>query len=388
MAEPAHSRRDLVGLTRPALAEALAPFDPKPFRVRQVWSWLYNRGATGPAVMTDLAKDLRARLEAAFYISRPETVTEQQSADGTRKWLFRFADGHEAETVLIPEEDRGTLCVSSQVGCTLTCRFCHTGTQRLVRNLTAAEIVGQVLAARDAVGEWPTPRDENRRISNIVFMGMGEPLFNYEAVRDAIQILTDGAGVALSRRRITVSTSGVVPMIAPLGAEVGCNLAISLHAVTDEVRNDLMPINRKYPLAELMAALRAYPGLSNARRITFEYLLLKDINDSPADARALVALVKGIPCKFNLLPFNAWPGSVYAPSPPAVQERFADILARAGFTAPIRTPRGQDILAACGQLRSESQRLPLTRHRARLAAGLADDHAADPAPAPSLEQTP
>ena len=322
-------------------------------RARQLWHWIYWRGATDFDVMTTLSKDLRKRLSEVCTLARPEIVTEQISEDGTRKWLLRFAPGVEVETVFIPEEDRGTLCVSSQVGCTLNCRFCHTGTQALVRNLTAQEIVAQVLIARDSLKEWPTPQ-EGRKLTNIVFMGMGEPLYNLDNVRDAIAIISDGEGLSISKRRITVSTAGVVPMIARLGDETGAMLAISLHATRDDLRDQLVPLNKKYPLAELLAACRTYPGLSNARRITFEYVMLKDVNDSPRDARALVKLIAGIPAKINLIPFNAWPGAPYECADWDKIEAFADIVNRAGYASPVRTPRGRDILAACGQLKSAS----------------------------------
>ncbi|MBB4314927.1 23S rRNA (adenine2503-C2)-methyltransferase [Roseospira marina] len=326
--------------------------------------------------MSTLSKDLRGRLAAEHTLGRPTVSREQTAQDGTRKWLLRFADGKEAEAVHIPEDGRGAVCVSSQVGCTLTCRFCHTGTQMLVRNLDPAEVVGQFMVARDSYGEWPTPTDETRRLSNVVLMGMGEPLFNVDNVAKAVSILSDGEGLALSRRRITLSTSGVVPMIERCGREMGINLAVSLHAATDEVRSEIMPINRKYPLDQLMAALRAYPGVSNARRITLEYVMLKGVNDSDADARALIRLVQGLPCKFNLIPFNPWPGAPYECTPMRQIERFADILANAGLTAPIRMPRGRDILAACGQLKSESERERLQGYRARLATMTAEERAA------------
>jgi 23S rRNA (adenine2503-C2)-methyltransferase len=353
-------RRPLIGLSRQALAEELAAAGEKPFRARQLWHWLYFRGAADFAAMSSLPKDLRARLEERYTLARPGVSREQISLDGSRKWLLRFADGNEAEAVLIPEEDRGALCVSSQVGCSLTCSFCHTGTQRLVRNLTACEIVGQMLIARDACGEWPSP-DGQRLLSNVVLMGMGEPLLNYDNVATAVRILMDPEGINLSRRRITLSTAGVVPLIHRVGAELGVKLAVSLHAATDEVRDVLVPINRKYPLAQLMATLRSYPGADNARRITFEYVMLAGVNDSEADARALAQLVRGLPCKFNLIPFNAWPGSAYACSSEAAMSRFAEILNAAGYTAPIRRPRGRDILAACGQLRSDSERKRVRR---------------------------
>ncbi|HEY1719744.1 MAG TPA: 23S rRNA (adenine(2503)-C(2))-methyltransferase RlmN [Magnetospirillaceae bacterium] len=347
--------KELVGLSREELEAALIELGEKPFRARQLWHWIYHRGATDFAQMSTLAKSLREVMAANYVVGRPTVSRDQASLDGTRKWLLKFADGNEAETVHIPEEDRGAICVSSQVGCTLTCRFCHTGTQTLVRNLTAGEIVGQVMAARDAFGEWPSPPD-GRQISNIVLMGMGEPLFNYENVSKALRIIMDGEGIAISKRRITLSTAGVVPMIRQCGEELGVNLAISLHATNDELRDEIMPINKKYPLAELFAALREYPT-NNARRITFEYVMLKGINDSPAEARALVKLVEGIPAKFNLIPFNPWPGSGYETSEPAVVQKFSDLLFESGYSAPVRNPRGRDILAACGQLRSESQRL-------------------------------
>jgi 23S rRNA (adenine2503-C2)-methyltransferase len=317
--------------------------------------------------MSNLAKPFRAFVGERFTLLRPEIVSEQISSDGTRKWLLRTAPGIEFETVFIPEPGRGTLCVSSQVGCTLNCRFCHTGTQKLVRNLTAEEIVGQVLIARDALGDWPST-GENRRLTNVVLMGMGEPLYNYENVKAALAIVADGDGLALSKRRITLSTAGVVPMIGRAGAEIGCSLAISLHAVRDELRDVLVPLNRKYPLAELMSAVRAYPGLSNARRVTFEYAMLKDVNDSFADARALVRLVAGIPAKINLIPFNPWPGAPYECSSWERIEAFAEIVNRAGYASPVRTPRGRDIMAACGQLRSESIKLRASARRGEAAA--------------------
>lgn len=367
---------NLIGLSREELGVAVAELGEKPFRAKQLWRWIYNRGVTDFEAMSDLAKPLRQKLAEHFVIERPQISREQLSEDGTRKWLLRFDDANEAETVYIPDqdEDRGAVCVSSQVGCTLTCRFCHTGTQLLVRNLTAAEIVGQFLVARDAYGEWPSPTDESRLISNIVLMGMGEPLYNYDNVAKALRIIMDGEGIAVSKRRITLSTSGVVPMIERCGAELNVNLAISLHAVTDDVRDRIMPINKKYPLAELMRACREYPGLSNARRITFEYVMLKGINDSMADARTLAKLVQGIPAKFNLIPFNKWPGAEFECSDMPVIKRFSDYLFEQGYSAPIRQPRGRDILAACGQLRSESQRPRCSRVSERLAAGVADEH--------------
>ena len=350
-------------------------------RVGQLWSWLYVRGATSFDDMTDVSKDLRRRLSDSFTLDRPEIVSEQISSDGTRKWLLRLPRrGHEAaapeiETVYIPESDRGTLCISSQVGCTLNCSFCHTGTQRLVRNLEPEEIVGQILIARDRIGDWPgatSPDDggmlptAERKITNIVLMGMGEPLYNFENVRAAIKVAADGDGLAFSKRRITLSTSGVVPEIPRWGLETGTMLAISLHAVTDELRDELVPINRKYPIAALLEACRQYPGLSNARRITFEYVMLKGVNDSLADARALVRLLNGIPAKINLIPFNPWPGTRYECSDWEQIERFADVVNRAGYASPVRTPRGRDILAACGQLKSESQKLRASQRPAQV----------------------
>jgi 23S rRNA (adenine2503-C2)-methyltransferase len=347
------SSPSLIGLSRDELAMAVAPLGIEGYRVRQLWHWIYRRGTTDFAAMTSIAKPFREALAEGFGLERPAISRAQTSIDGTRKWLLRFADAQEAETVHIPEEDRGTLCVSSQVGCTLTCKFCHTGTQRLVRNLTAGEIVGQLMLARDAVGEWEAPESE-RQITNVVLMGMGEPLFNYDNVAAALRILMDNEGIAISRRRITLSTAGVVPMIRRAGAEIGVNLAISLHAVSDGLRDQLVPLNKKYPIAELMDACRTYPGLSNARRITFEYVMLKGVNDSPADARALVRLLAGIPAKVNLIPFNPWPGAPFECSSGNAIQRFGDILAKEGYASPIRTPRGRDILAACGQLKSES----------------------------------
>jgi 23S rRNA (adenine2503-C2)-methyltransferase len=366
-------RVGLIGLERTEIASALGRIGEPPFRGRQIWHWIYHRGARDFASMTTLSKELRQRLAAQFVLDRPQVSSEQLSSDGTRKWLLRFADGNQAETVFIPEEDRGALCISSQVGCTLSCKFCHTGTQRLVRNLTASEIVGQVLIARDAYGEWPSPRGE-RLISNIVLMGMGEPLFNYDNVAAAMRIAMDPEGIAISRRRITLSTSGVVPMIRRVGAELGVKLAISLHAVSDELRDVLVPINRKYPLAELLRACREYPGADNARRITFEYVMLKGVNDTPADAKALARLVAGIPAKFNLIPFNPWPGAPFECATEDAMRRFAAILNNAGYTAPLRTPRGRDIMAACGQLRSASERERLSRMKMRIAAGIPNDH--------------
>ncbi|WP_414898579.1 23S rRNA (adenine(2503)-C(2))-methyltransferase RlmN [Rhodovulum sp. YEN HP10] len=375
---PETDRINLVGLTRPRLLEALiAAGTPEPqarMRVNQLWQWIYQKGVRDFDAMTNLAKEYRALLKARFVIELPEIVTRSVSADGTRKYLVRIAGGHEVEVVYIPEDGRGTLCISSQVGCTLTCTFCHTGTQRLVRNLTAAEIVGQVMLARDDLGEWPKPgrhpKDETRLISNLVLMGMGEPLYNFEAVRDAMLIAMDGEGISLSRRRITLSTSGVVPEIARTGNEIGCMLAISLHATTDELRNKIVPINRKYPIAQLFDALRAYPKLSNSERITFEYVMLKGVNDSDVDARRLVKLISGIPAKINLIPFNEWPGAPYQRSDWDRIEAFANIVYKAGYASPIRTPRGEDIMAACGQLKSATERARKNRFQIAAEAGL------------------
>jgi 23S rRNA (adenine2503-C2)-methyltransferase len=353
----ADGRRNLIGLSRQELAAEIAGLGEPAFRARQLWHWIYHRGATDFAAMTTLSKGFRARLAETFVVRRLQVSVAQTSQDGTRKWLLRLPDGQEIESVHIPEEDRGTLCVSSQVGCTLTCRFCHTGTQRLVRNLAAAEIVGQVMVARDALEEWPSPLD-GRRLSNIVMMGMGEPLYNLDNVAKALKIIKDPEGLSISKRKITLSTSGVVPMMARCGEELGVNLAVSLHAVTDALRDELVPLNRKYPIAELLAACRAYPGVHNARRITFEYIMLDGVNDSLADARALVRLLRDIPAKVNLIPFNPWPGAPYACSTPAAMDAFAAILMDAHLASPIRQPRGQDIMAACGQLKSASQRTP------------------------------
>jgi 23S rRNA (adenine2503-C2)-methyltransferase len=378
-----HFKPTLAGLDRSRLAAALEAAGVPPrhvrMRVNQLWSWMYVRGATSFAMMTDVSKELRARLEARFSLDRPQVVSEQVSADGTRKWLLRLEKGAadkrapEIETVYIPESGRGTLCISSQVGCTLTCSFCHTGTQRLVRNLEAHEIVGQILLARDRIGDWPgatAPADGglipmgDRKITNVVLMGMGEPLYNFDNVMVAMEVASDGEGLSLSKRRITLSTSGIVPEIPRWGAEAGTMLAISLHATRDDLRDTLVPINKKYPIRDLLDACRTYPGLSNARRITFEYVMLKDVNDSLADARALVRLLRGIPAKINLIPFNPWPGSNYECSSWSQIERFAEIVNAAGYASPVRTPRGRDILAACGQLRSESVRLS-ARERAQ-----------------------
>ncbi|GAA0774620.1 23S rRNA (adenine(2503)-C(2))-methyltransferase RlmN [Brevundimonas olei] len=361
---------NLSGLTRDELRQALidagiCPPEKARMRASQAWRWIHHYGVTDFALMSDVAKDTRAKLAEAFTLARPEIVERQVSKDGTRKWLIRTAPGIEIETVYIPDVGRaGALCVSSQVGCTLNCTFCHTGTQKLVRNLTTAEIVAQVQVARDDLDEWPSPK-EDRRLSNIVFMGMGEPLYNLDHVANAIDIISDNEGIALSRRRITVSTSGVVPQLNALGERTAAMLAISLHATNDPLRDQLVPLNKKYPLDQLMAAIRAYPGLSNARRVTFEYVMLKGVNDSPAEARALIKLIEGIPSKVNLIPFNPWPGTDYQCSDWKTIETFAAILNKAGYASPIRTPRGRDILAACGQLKSESEKL---RASARLKA--------------------
>jgi 23S rRNA (adenine2503-C2)-methyltransferase len=352
---------NLVGLDRAEIAAALIvagePEKTARMRANQLWHWLYYRGAKGFGEMTSISKELRRRLEVRFTVARGEVARDQRSVDGTSKWLLRFADANEVESVYIPEEDRGALCVSSQVGCTLTCKFCHTGTQKLVRNLTAAEIVAQVLTTRDRLQEWPTPSDgKPRLLSNIVMMGMGEPLYNYENVAKALKIIMDNEGIAISRRRITLSTAGVVPMIERCGRELGVGLAVSLHAVSDALRDEIVPINRKHPIAELLQACREYPRSSNARRITFEYVMLKGVNDSIADARQLVRLIAGIPAKVNLIPFNPWPSAPYECSTPDAIRKFAEIVNAAGYSSPVRTPRGRDILAACGQLKSESLR--------------------------------
>ncbi len=351
----ADGRRDLVGLSRDELIAEMAAINEAPFRARQLWHWIYHQGATDFAAMSTIARPTQAKLAERFVVGRPEAAVVQTSTDDTRKFLFRFRDGQEAETVYIPDpvEDRGAVCLSSQVGCTLSCRFCHTGTQRLTRNLGAAEIVGQFMAARDSYGEWPSPKGETPRLlSTVVLMGMGEPLYNYANVAKAMTIVMDNEGIGLSRRRITLSTSGVVPMMDRAGAELGVNLAVSLHAVRDDLRDELVPLNRKYPIAELIAACRRYPGASNARRITFEYVMLKGVNDSVAEARELVRLIAGIPAKVNLIPFNPWPGSAYETSTASAIARFAAVVMDAGFSSPVRTPRGRDILAACGQLRT------------------------------------
>jgi 23S rRNA (adenine2503-C2)-methyltransferase len=381
----------LIGLSRSGLAEALGTIGVAPaqqrMRVRQLWHWIYARGAKDFEAMTSVSKELRASLAQHFTLARPDVVAEQVSVDGTRKWLLRLPSEHpgerphEVECVYIPEADRGTLCLSSQVGCTLTCSFCHTGTQRLVRNLTPGEIVGQIMVARDRMGDWlgaerakapGLPTEGDRYVSNIVMMGMGEPLYNFEAVRDALNVAADGEGLSISKRRITLSTSGVVPMIARAGAETGVMLAVSLHAVRDALRNELVPLNRKYPIAELLDACRNYPGLSNARRITFEYVMLKGVNDSAADAKALVRLLKGIPAKINLIPFNPWPGTTYECSDWEQIEKFSEIVFDAGYASPVRTPRGRDILAACGQLKSATEKLSARERLALRAMAMTD----------------
>ena len=366
---PALAARNLSGMTRAEIAEAVAEafgLDAKKAKMRanQLWRWIYHYGKTDFAEMTDIAKEMRAGLAEKFTVARAEVAERLVSVDGTRKYLIRLAPGVEVECVYIPDVGRaGALCVSSQVGCTLACTFCHTGTQKLVRNLTSAEIVNQVMAVKDDLAEWPSG-GEDRRLSNIVFMGMGEPLYNLDNVAAAIDVISDGDGISISRRRITVSTSGVVPEIARLGEETSAMLAISLHATNDPLRDELVPINKKYPIAELMDACRAYPGLGNARRITFEYVMLKGVNDTDAEARALVKLLKGVPAKINLIPFNPWPGAPYECSSWERIEAFAEILSRAGYASPIRTPRGQDILAACGQLKSASERMKKTERLA------------------------
>jgi len=375
---PEGEKVNLVGLTRDKLREALiaagTPEKQAKMRVNQIWQWIYQKGVRDFDAMTNLAKDYRAKLAGHFVIEIPEVVSKNVSADGTRKYLVRIAGGHEVEVVYIPETDRGTLCISSQVGCTLTCSFCHTGTQKLVRNLTAGEIIGQVMMARDDLGEWPEPGEGSgerpRLISNIVLMGMGEPLYNFENVRDAMKIAMDGEGISLSRRRITLSTSGVVPEIARTAEEIGCMLAVSFHATTDEVRDKLVPINKRWNIEALLDALRAYPKLSNSERITFEYVMLKGVNDSDADARRLVKLISGIPAKINLIPFNEWPGAPYERSDWERIEAFADIVYKAGYASPIRTPRGEDIMAACGQLKSATERARKSRREIEAEAGL------------------
>jgi 23S rRNA (adenine2503-C2)-methyltransferase len=364
--QEADLREPLIGLDRARLAARLerlgVPERQSRMRVGQLWNWLYVRGATDFQRMTNIAKEFRAELDRSFSLARPEIVTEQVSLDGTRKWLLRLYDGKEVETVYIPEEDRGTLCISSQVGCTLTCSFCHTGTQKLVRNLTPAEIVGQFVVARDRLGDWPgasaeDPRgipDTDRKITNVVLMGMGEPLYNFDNVRDAMAITADGEGLSVSKRRITLSTSGVVPEIPRWGEEAVTMLAVSLHAVRDDLRDQLVPINKRWPIKDLLDACRAYPGLSNAKRITFEYVMLKDVNDSIADAKELVRLLAKIPAKINLIPFNPWPGAPFECSDWERIETFGEVVNRAGYASPVRSPRGRDIMAACGQLKSAS----------------------------------
>jgi 23S rRNA (adenine2503-C2)-methyltransferase len=387
----APERPSLVGMTRAELAGKLGeigvPERERKMRVQQLWHWLHFRGVTDFDRMTSVSKDLRARLAQHFTLDRPEVVAEQVSSDGTRKWLLRLPSGlkgerpHEVECVYIPETDRGTLCVSSQVGCTLNCSFCHTGTQRLVRNLTGAEIVSQIVVARDRLGDWPEmerakgpglPTEGDRFVSNIVMMGMGEPLYNFEAVRDGLQVASDGEGISISKRRITLSTSGVVPNIRRAGEEIGSMLAISLHAVRDDLRDELVPLNRKYPIAELLDACRNYPGVSNARRITFEYVMLKGVNDSLAEAKELVRLLKGIPAKINLIPFNPWPGTTYECSDWEQIEKFSEVVFNAGYASPVRTPRGRDILAACGQLKSETEKLSARERMALRAMAMTD----------------
>ena len=386
----APARPSIIGMTRAQLADAIGdlgvPAAQRKMRVQQLWHWTYFRGFTSFDAMTSVSKELRAALAERYTLARPDVVAEQVSVDGTRKWLLRLpgeVEGerpHEVECVYIPDTERGTLCVSSQVGCTLNCSFCHTGTQRLVRNLTAGEIVGQVMAARDRLGDWPggsRPTDGivpsgDRCITNIVMMGMGEPLYNFEAVRDALLIVADGEGIAISKRRITLSTSGVVPNIQRTGTEIGCMLAISLHAVRDELRDELVPLNRKYPIRDLLDACRNYPGVSNAKRITFEYVMLKGVNDSIDDAKALVRLLQGIPAKINLIPFNPWPGTKYECSDWEQIERFSQVVFDAGYASPVRTPRGRDILAACGQLKSATEKLSARERMALRAMAMTD----------------
>ena len=387
----APARPSLVGMTRQQLADMLGdlgvPIAQRGMRVQQLWHWIYLRGAQAFDEMTSVSKELRGALDQRFTLARPAIAAEQVSVDGTRKWLLRLPGqhtgegAHDIECVYIPEAGRGTLCVSSQVGCTLNCPFCHTGTQRLVRNLTAGEIVGQILVARDQLGDWSArapqrsdgaTADGGRLITNIVMMGMGEPLYNFEAVRDALLIVADGDGIGISKRKITLSTSGVIPNLVRAGAEIGVMLAVSLHAVRDELRDQLVPLNRKYPISELLAACRDYPGLSNARRITFEYVMLKGVNDSLADAKALVRLLKGIPAKINLIPFNPWPGSVYECSDWEQIEKFSEIIFNAGYASPVRTPRGRDILAACGQLKSATEKLSARERLALRAMAMTD----------------
>jgi len=376
------ARPSLIGLSRGELAERLAdigvPAAQRKMRVQQLWHWIYFRGAESFEEMTSISRETRAQLAAHFTVDRPQVVAEQVSSDGTRKWLLRLPSGdaverpHEVECVYIPETDRGTLCISSQVGCTLNCSFCHTGTQRLVRNLTSGEIAGQVMVARDRLNDWADRESGGRLVTNVVMMGMGEPLYNFEAVRDALLIVADNEGIGISRRRITLSTSGVVPNIVRAGEEIGVMLAVSLHAVRDELRNELVPLNRKYPIAELLQACRDYPGSSNARRITFEYVMLKGVNDSLEDARLLVKLLKGIPAKINLIPFNPWPGTRYECSDWEQIEKFSEYIFNAGYSSPVRTPRGRDILAACGQLKSETEKLSVRERQALRAMAMTD----------------
>ncbi|MEK9280502.1 MULTISPECIES: 23S rRNA (adenine(2503)-C(2))-methyltransferase RlmN [unclassified Bradyrhizobium] len=376
------AKPSLIGLSRSELADRLGEIGVAPaqrkMRVQQLWHWIYFRGAENFDEMTSISKTIRTELSQRFTVDRPEVVAEQISNDGTRKWLLRLPSGdnvekaHEVECVYIPETDRGTLCVSSQVGCTLNCAFCHTGTQRLVRNLTAGEIVGQVMVARDRLNDWADRENGSRLVTNIVMMGMGEPLYNFDAVRDALLIVGDNEGIGISRRRITLSTSGVVPNIVRAGDEIGVMLAISLHAVRDELRNELVPLNRKYPIAELLQACRDYPGASNARRITFEYVMLKGVNDSLDDAKLLVKLLKGIPAKINLIPFNPWPGTAYECSDWDQIEKFSEYIFNAGYSSPVRTPRGRDILAACGQLKSETEKLSARERQALRAMAMTD----------------
>lgn len=376
------AKPSLIGLSRTELADRLGEIGVAPaqrkMRVQQLWHWLYFRGAQSFDDMTSISKGIRGELTQHFTVDRPEVVAEQISNDGTRKWLLRLPSGdnvekaHEVECVYIPETDRGTLCVSSQVGCTLNCSFCHTGTQRLVRNLTAGEIVGQIMVARDRLNDWADREDGTRRVTNIVMMGMGEPLYNFDAVRDALLIVGDNEGIGISRRRITLSTSGVVPNIVRAGEEIGVMLAISLHAVRDELRNELVPLNRKYPIKELLQACRDYPGASNARRITFEYVMLKGVNDSLDDAKLLVKLLKGIHAKINLIPFNPWPGTAYECSDWDQIEKFSEYIFNAGYSSPVRTPRGRDILAACGQLKSETEKLSARERQALRAMAMTD----------------
>jgi 23S rRNA (adenine2503-C2)-methyltransferase len=382
----APDKPSLIGMSRDALADMLGtlgvPERDRKMRVQQLWHWIYLRGATSFDVMSSVSKDLRAALGERFTLARPDVVVEQVSVDGTRKWLLRLPGEvpgerpHEVECVYIPDGDRGTLCVSSQVGCTLNCSFCHTGTQRLVRNLVPGEIVGQVMVARDRLNDWVEPSHKGvhaRQVTNIVMMGMGEPLYNPDNVRDALLIVADGEGIGISKRRITLSTSGVVPEIERAGNEIGCMLAVSLHAVRDDLRNELVPLNRKYPIAQVLDACRNYPGASNAKRITFEYVMLKGINDSIEDAKALVRLLKGIPAKINLLPFNPWPGTKYECSDWGQIEKFSEIVFNAGYASPVRTPRGRDILAACGQLKSTTEKLSARERLALRAMAMTDE---------------